>query len=145
MRTYLKSALILCILAVSCSRDVYRGWPEYLGGPDRNHYSTLSQITPENVHQLEIAWTYSMPDSGQVQTNPVMVDGILYGITPSVQVFALNAATGEEIWRFGDPLIESHNTGRGVAYWTDGREKRIFHTIGPRLYAIDALKGTPVS
>ena len=145
MRTYLKSALILCILAVSCSRDVYRGWPEYLGGPDRNHYSTLSQITPKNVHQLEIAWTYYMPDSGQVQTNPVMVDGILYGITPSVQVFALNAATGEEIWRFGDPLIESHNTGRGVAYWTDGREKRIFHTIGPRLYAIDALKGTPVS
>jgi quinoprotein glucose dehydrogenase len=144
MRNYLKSALAICLFAASCARGTYEGWSEYLGGPDRNHYSTLSQITPENVHQLEIAWTYSMPDSGQVQTNPVMVDGILYGITPSVQVFALNAATGEEIWRFGDPLIESHNTGRGVAYWTDGREKRIFHTIGPRLYAIDALKGTPI-
>lgn len=144
MRKPLKSALAICLLAASCSHGVYRGWSEYLGGPDRNHYSTLSQITPENVHQLEIAWTYSMPDSGQVQTNPIVVDGILYGITPSVQAFALNAATGEEIWRFGEPLMESHNTGRGVAYWTDGREKRIFHTIGPRLYAIDAQTGAPV-
>jgi quinoprotein glucose dehydrogenase len=144
MRKPLKSALAICLLAASCSHGVYRGWPEYLGGPDRNHYSTLSQITPENVHQLEIAWTYSMPDSGQVQTNPIVADGILYGITPSVQAFALNAATGEEIWRFGEPLMESHNTGRGVAYWTDGREKRIFHTIGPRLYAIDAQTGAPV-
>jgi quinoprotein glucose dehydrogenase len=144
MRKNLKTALGICLLAASCSHGVYRGWPEYLGGPDRNHYTTLSQITRENVRQLEIAWTYTMRDSGQVQTNPIVVDGILYGITPSVQVFALNAATGEEIWRFGEPLIESHNTGRGVAYWTDGREKRIFHTIGPRLYAIDALNGKPI-
>ncbi|MFM8373083.1 MAG: pyrroloquinoline quinone-dependent dehydrogenase, partial [Bacteroidota bacterium] len=72
MRNYLKSALAICLFTASCARGTYEGWSEYLGGPDRNHYSTLSQITPENVHQLEIAWTYSMPDSGQVQTNPVM-------------------------------------------------------------------------
>jgi quinoprotein glucose dehydrogenase len=129
----------------ACKQDKsYTQWSEYLGGPDRNHYSTLSQITPENVHQLRIAWTYTMPDSGQVQTNPIVVDGVLYGITPSVQAFALDAATGREIWRFGDPLKVWHSTGRGVVYWEDGDDKRILHSIGPRLYALDARTGQPI-
>jgi quinoprotein glucose dehydrogenase len=138
---------VFCLLVFSglfsaCNRPNPDGeWSEYLGGPDRNHYTTLSQISPANVAQLKVAWTYSMPDSGQIQTNPIIVDGILYGITPSVQVFALDAATGRELWRFGDPLKTWHSTGRGVVYWTDGKEKRILHTIGPRLYALDAITG----
>ena len=140
--------LLLVFLApfYACNRSNPNGeWSEYLGGPDRNHYTTLSQISPENVAQLKVAWTYSMPDSGQIQTNPIIVDGILYGITPSVQVFALDAATGRELWRFGDPLKTWHSTGRGVVYWTDGKEKRILHTIGPRLYALDAITGQLIS
>ncbi|GEM_PF-5053115 len=123
----------------------YSGWSEYLGGPDRNHYSSLTQITPENVQQLQVAWMYQMPDSGQIQTNPIVVDGVLYGISPSVQAFALDAASGKEIWRFGDPLKSWASTGRGVTYWTDGKsDRRIFHTIGPKLYALDALTGQPI-
>lgn len=122
----------------------YSGWREYLGGPDRNHYSSLTQITPDNIQNLRVAWVYEMADSGQIQTNAIVADGVLYGITPSVQAFALDAATGKEIWRFGDPLKSWASTGRGVTYWSDGKDKRILHTIGPKLYALNAETGQPV-
>lgn len=119
-------------------------WGEYLGGADRNHYSELTQINPENVTQLKVAWTYDTPDSGQMQTNPIIVNGVLYGVTSSVQAFALDAATGKEIWRFGDPLRTWHSTSRGVVYWEQGDDKRILHTIGSFLYALDARTGKPI-
>lgn len=119
-------------------------WPEYLGGPDRNHYSTLTQITPENVKNLQVAWSYSMPDSGQIQVNPIIVNGVLYGVTPSVQAFALDAATGKEIWRFGDPLKNWASTSRGVTYWQEENDSRILYTVGPNLWALDAKTGKPI-
>ncbi|MBB3841033.1 quinoprotein glucose dehydrogenase [Runella defluvii] len=119
-------------------------WPEYLGGPERNHYSTLTQITPENVQNLKVAWTYATPDSGQMQVNPIVVNGVLYGVTASVQAFALDAATGKELWRFGDPLKNWASTSRGVAYWREGNDERILHTMGPYLYAIDAKTGKTI-
>lgn len=119
----------------------YTNWAEYLGGPDRNHYSELNQITPQNVHQLQVAWTYALPDSGQMQMNPIIVEGILYGVSASVQAFALDAATGKEIWRFGDSLKAWHSTSRGVAYWAEGDDKRVLYTIGPHLYALNAKNG----
>ena len=118
-------------------------WPEYLGGLDRNHFSTLNQITLQNASQLKLAWTYSMPDSGQMQSNPLVIKGILYGISSTVQAFALDAATGKEIWRFGDPLKHWSATSRGVSYWTDGKEKRILFTAGANLWALDAETGKP--
>ncbi|AQG79508.1 PQQ-binding-like beta-propeller repeat protein [Spirosoma montaniterrae] len=123
----------------------YTNWSEYLGGPDRSHYSALTQITPENVAQLQVAWTYTTADSGQIQTNPIIIDGVLYGVTPTVQAFALDAATGKEIWKFGDPLKVWHSTSRGVAYWQDGSDKRILYTVGPKLYALDATTGKLIS
>ncbi|MBC7874193.1 MAG: c-type cytochrome, partial [Ferruginibacter sp.] len=119
----------------------YDKWEEYLGDPGRNHYSTLSQINPSNVNQLKIAWTWNSPDSGQMQMTPIIVDGILYGVTAAVQAFALDAATGKEIWMFGDTLKAWHSTSRGVAYWSDGTDKRILFTIGPSLVALDAMTG----
>ncbi len=79
-----------------------------------------------------------------MQVNPIIVDGILYGVTPSVQAFALDAATGKEIWSFGDKSKNGSNTSRGVAYWRDGRDQRILHTAGSTLYALDAHTGRPV-
>lgn len=118
-----------------------KNWAEYLGGPGRNHYSTLSQINTGNVQKLKVAWTYAMPDSGQTQVNPLIVDGVLYGVTSGVQAFALDAATGRELWMFGDKSKVGSNTSRGLTYWTDGREKVIFHAMGPYLYALDARTG----
>src|ERR1700710_1221462 len=74
-------------------------WPEYLGGPDRNHYSELKQINASNVKQLKVAWEYHTLDSGQIQCNPIIVNGILYGMTASTQPFAIDAATGQQKWR----------------------------------------------
>ncbi len=124
--------------------DNSNDWPEYLGGADRNHYSALTQITPENVHQLKIAWTYSTPDSGQIQTNPLIIDGVLYGVTPSVQAFALDAATGKQLWLFGDTLRHWASTSRGVSFWRAGEDKRILYTVGPNLWALNADNGQPI-
>ena len=119
-------------------------WAEYLGGADRNHYSPLTQITPQNVSKLQIAWSYSTPDSGQMQVNPIIIGGVLYGVTSSVQAFALEASTGKEIWRFGDPLKNWASTSRGVTYWQEGNDKRILYTVGPNLWALDARTGKPI-
>lgn len=121
-----------------------KDWADYLGGPDRNHFSKLEQINLLNVKNLKVAWEYSLPDSGQMQMNPIVVDGVLYGVSATVQAFAINAATGKEIWRFGEPLINASVTSRGVSFWTDGKEKRILYTLGSKLWALDALTGIPI-
>lgn len=123
----------------------YSTWSSYLGDPGRSHYSTLSQITRENVKNLKVAWSYEAPDFGQMQMNPIVVDSVLYGISAALRAFALNAATGEEIWRFGDSLQESGASSRGVSYWEKGNDKRIMYVSGTNLYALDALTGQPIS
>jgi quinoprotein glucose dehydrogenase len=132
--------LALTAFAFSSSED----WSEYLGGADRNHFSTLTQINPANVNQLKIAWEYSLPDSGQIQVNPLIIKGILYGVSASVQAFALDATSGREIWRFGDPLKNWASTSRGVSFWTNGIEKRILYTTGPYLWALNTETGKPI-
>src|SRR4051812_11409155 len=64
-------------------------WPEYLGGPERNHYSTLVQITPANVAQMKVAWEYHTGDPGEMQHNPLVVAGVLYGMTAAGDIFAI--------------------------------------------------------
>ncbi|HCD51913.1 MAG TPA: pyrrolo-quinoline quinone, partial [Balneolaceae bacterium] len=138
--------VLFLLVSLNCKKTEvdYTIWNEYLGGPDRNHYSALSQITKGNISQLEIAWTYSLPDSGQMQMNPIIVDSVVYGVSPSLQAFAVHAGTGKEIWIFGDPEKVWHSTSRGVSYWESGSDKRIFFTSGPYLYALNALTGTPI-
>jgi quinoprotein glucose dehydrogenase len=123
----------------------YKTWSSYLGDPGRSHYSTLSQITPVNVKNLKVAWSYEAPDWGQMQMNPIVVDSMLYGVSAALRAFALNAETGKEIWRFGDSLQVWHSTSRGVSYWENGEDKRILYTVGPNLYALNALTGKPIS
>ena len=123
----------------------YSTWSSYLGGPDRNHYTTLSQITPENLAHLKVAWSYTAPDSGQMQMNPIIVDTLVYGVTAALRPVAIHAETGKEIWRFGDSLKVWHSTSRGVAYWEKGDDKRILHTVGANLYALNALTGKSIA
>ncbi len=123
----------------------YTTWTSYLGDPGRSHYSTLSQISPKNVLNLKVAWRYEAPDWGQMQMNPIVVDSILYGVTAALRAVALNAATGEEIWRFGDSLQVGHSTSRGVSFWQKNNDKRILYTAGPFLFALDAITGKPIA
>ena len=87
-------------------------WRTYLGDSSRRHYSPLDEITRENVQRLEVAWRY---DSGALRdgtslmyTSPLIVDGVLYGLSPRLVAFALNAATGEELWRYDADLGQTH-------------------------------------
>ncbi len=152
-RKHLSIITIAAICLYGCNRDnspktdfnKYTTWNSYLGGPDRNHYSTLSQITLDNVTQLKVAWSYSAPDSGQMQMNPIVVDTILYGVTAALRAVALDARTGREIWRFGDSLNLENSTSRGVAYWSRDKDKRILFTQGAHLFALDASTGKPIS
>ena len=155
MKRFLLPIGLLALLTFGLSRfnqnptdtspNDYTNWSEYLGGPDRSHYSALTQITPDNVNKLQVAWQYATPDSGQIQANPIIINGILYGVTPTVQAFALDAATGKEIWKFGNPLDSRLSTSRGVSYWQSGDDSRILYTVGPLLYALDAKTGKPIS
>lgn len=129
-------------------------WPVYLGDPASSQFSTLRQIHRRNVHRLEVAWTYrtgdARPDNrSQIQCNPLIIDGILYGTSAQLKLFALDAATGRELWRF-DPFAESGESSslgvnRGVVAWGEGEERRILFTAGHFLYAIDARTGRPIA
>src|SRR5262245_21033339 len=128
----------------------YREWRMFGGGPENIHYSTLDQITRDNVHQLEVAWRFDSGDEfpgSEMQCNPIIVDGMMYATTPKLRVIALDAGTGKLIWSF-DPNEGRKPRGkmrnRGVMYWEDGAEKRIFFGFRHWLYAIDAKTGQPV-
>ena len=148
---YFLPGLILGILLWSCQTDLekkqavdYSKWEAYQGGPDRNQYSTLDQFTTDNVKQLKVAWSHVLPVAGQMQMNPIIIDSILYGIGPDVVPFALDSRSGKEIWRFKDTLAAGRINSRGVAYWTDGSDQRIFFGRGKYLCAVDALSGNLV-
>jgi quinoprotein glucose dehydrogenase len=161
MRQLLSVAILFSILT-SCTKspDPYTSWPIYGGSKDNIRYSTLSEIDTTNIANLKLAWTYSSGNNdsihgSQIQCNPIIVDNILYGVNPAMKLFAIEAATGIELWKFDintdtdfDGNREAFHimiNSRGIAYWSDGKEdKRIFFTAGSNTYAINALTGKPI-
>jgi quinoprotein glucose dehydrogenase len=133
-------------------------WRSYLGDKAFSHYSPLAQINASNVSRLQEAWRYDAggaADNGatQMQCSPIVVKGILYCTSPLLHVFALDAATGVELWRF-DPAADLGllpNPNRGVVYWDAAdsgdqtpaadEKQRILYTAGSFLYAINARTG----
>ena len=120
-------------------------WPVYLGDAGRSHYSALDQIDRGNVHELEVAWTY---DSGELRgsrstmyTSPLVIDGVLYGLSPRLVAFALDAATGDELWRH-DPGLPGA-AQRGLMWWDGDGGPRLFYTAGRILIALDPATGEP--
>ena len=144
-------------LMVSCqqpSKD-YTSWPQYKGSNENIHYSSLTQMDTNNVKQLQVAWEYHTGDAdtanhSQIQCNPIIIDGTMFGVSPRMKLFAADAATGKEKWQFNpfDSLAGNKrtffimNNSRGIAYWTDGdSDKRIYYTAGSDLYCVDASTG----
>ncbi len=119
-------------------------WPTYGGGPGQMRYSSLQQIDRRNVGRLQVAWTFDTGETGGLQTQPIVVDGILYGLTPSHKVFALRAATGDLVWTF-DSKLKAQGANRGVTYWASGDERRIFAAVDDYVYALDARTGEPIA
>jgi quinoprotein glucose dehydrogenase len=125
-----------------------REWRRYLGDLASSQSSPLDQIDRTNVNRLEVAWVYRAGESRvpglQLQTNPIVVDGVLYGVSPDLDLFALDASTGELIWRFSPDLEAwAASPSRGVAHWADPAtgEGRIFFGARSFLHAVDAATG----
>lgn len=155
--------ITLCILLLfSCSDNKtsthFSGWPLVGGNIYGNKYSSLSQIDTNNVNQLTVAWEYHSGDAdtaahSQIQCNPIVIDGILYGTSPKLKLFAIDAKTGVEKWTYSpvDTIRGSKaghfnmNNNRGVTYWSDGNgDQRIFYAAGAFMHAVNAQTGKPV-
>jgi glucose dehydrogenase len=139
-------------LSAQSSKRLPVEWPVYGGGPESIRYSSLTHINRENVQHLKVAWTFDASDgiqSSELEVNPIVVNGVLYATTVSLHVVALNAATGELLWRF-DPYSGRKVRGgggrtRGVVYWGEGQDQRIFVAVQQFLYALDATTGRPIA
>ena len=127
-------------------------WATYRGDQDGSAYSVLDQITVDNVAALEEVWTYDTRDlvGPGMQSNPIIVDGIMYFADPELNLVALDATTGEELWLFDpslhDPRGEDFPPGvqRAEVYWEDenGENARIFHMAKDTVWAVDPKDGT---
>ena len=154
---FLLGALMAAAAITACNNDKvnYDGWTMAGGNSNSNKYSTLTQIDTDNVKDLQVAWTYHAGDvdtaaKSQIQCNSIIVNGVLYGTSPALTLFAIDAATGQQKWQY-KPVVKiiegssghfNLNNNRGVTYWTDGADdERIFYATGQYLQAIDAKTG----
>jgi quinoprotein glucose dehydrogenase len=133
-------------------------WPTYGGDLANTRYSPLDQINAANFNKLEVAWRFKTDHLGplpeyNLESTPLMVNGRLFSTGGTRRaVVALDAATGEMLWMHSEnegargAAAPRQLSGRGLAYWTDGREERILYvTPGYRLLALDAKTGQPVA
>jgi len=157
-------AVILFSFQVNAEVDDWTAYGKDSGG---GHYSKASEITPENVHNLERAWVHRSGDfqdgantrgtiSNEIQTSfqatPLLVDETLYYCTPFNRVFALNPETGQEKWIFDpevDPAGRPLKTCRGLSSWKDSNKNQAdvcYHrivgiTMDVELFSIDGKTG----
>ena len=154
--------VLLCLAAAAPAAD--NGWTAYGGDPGGTRYSTLRQVTRDNVAKLRLAWTYHtgalqpetpLNQKAAFEATPILIDGVLYLSTPFNQVIALDPASGAEKWSYDPQVSRAHDysevSSRGVSAWTDSQSAagapcklRIFEgTIDARLIALDAKTGKP--
>lgn len=142
-------ALLPLLACAGCKdRDTTdNGWPAYAGGNEGIRYADATQINKDNVGKLKTAWVYDTGDhleKSQIQCNPIIIDNVLYGVTPNMSLFAVDAATGRQRWKFKPLHPAARGVIRGVAYWQDGDDRRILYSVGPYMYAVNTLDGKVV-
>ncbi len=137
------ATIFLVALAYAATPDVE--WPVN-GGVNNIRYSALTQIDKSNVARLKVAWTYDSGDAfkgSEMQSNPIVVGGVLYATTPTLKVIAVDAATGRALWTFdpsGGAAPGARFRHRGVALGRD----RVFVTYRTWLYALSTKTGQPI-
>src|SRR5215468_1843239 len=157
-----RALFVIALLCLSPQLNAQSGakngeWRSYAGDTGSTRYSPLDQINAGNFSKLEIAWRFKTDSLGprpeyQFESTPLMVHGVLYSTAGTRRaVVALDAGTGELLWVHGEhegdrgAAAPRQLSGRGLAYWTDGREERILYvTPGYRLIALDAKTGARI-
>src|SRR5882724_11388006 len=155
------------LIALSCMLPVAKGqtratndrapgteWPTYAADLAGTRYRPLDQINASNFSKLEVAWRFKTDNLGnrpeyKLEGTPLMVNRVLYATAGSRRaIVALDPATGELLWVHGEhegargAAAPRQLSGRGLAYWSDGKEERILYvTPGYRLIALDAKTG----
>jgi quinoprotein glucose dehydrogenase len=134
-------------------------WPMYTADLRGSKYSPLDQINAQNFNKLEVAWRFKTDSLGprpeyKLEGTPLVVKGVLYTTAGTRRsVVALDARTGELMWAYSlregnrAAIAPRQLSGRGVAYWTDGRgdDRVVFVTTGYRLVELNAKTGQPVA
>ncbi|HEY4362885.1 MAG TPA: PQQ-binding-like beta-propeller repeat protein [Bryobacteraceae bacterium] len=156
-------ALMMSLLSIAPLSQAQTGakngeWPTYGGDLGNTRYSALDQINATNFNKLQVAWKFKTDNLGpSVENNlegtPLMVKGVLYATAGTRRaVIALDAVTGELLWTHSEnegkrgDVAPRKLSGRGLGYWTDGREERILYvTPGYRLVALNAKTGAVVA
>jgi quinoprotein glucose dehydrogenase len=136
----LAAPAFLAVPALGAGQD----WAIYGGTPEGNRYSSLTNITKANVGALKRAWTFSMEVGGDPQTHPLAIGGVVYAYTPALAVIALDGATGKRLWQF-DSGVAARGAQRGLTWWSDGRQTRLFASVMNYLYALDPATGKPIT
>jgi len=121
-------------------------WLTYWGDYSGRHFSPLAQINPRNVAQLQAQWAVQMPGDALVESTPIVADGVLYTTGQPGQVFALDARTGRQVWKYQRAQkavnpYESNRVNRGVAMLGN---RIYFGTLDSTLVALDARSGAVV-
>lgn len=142
------------MLACGPQQPTYLSWAKTGGGSENLKYSALQQIDTTNYAKLSVAWVYHTENNdstkfGPMECNPIVVNGVMYGVSPKLKLFAVNAATGKEIWTFNPADSAANKTwhrtsvnmNRGVAYWEKENDKRIIYTVGPIVFCVNATTG----
>ncbi|MGA2714232.1 MAG: pyrroloquinoline quinone-dependent dehydrogenase [Bryobacteraceae bacterium] len=156
--TFAATLLLSGILPLQAQTGAKNGeWPTYGGDLGNTKYSPLDQINASNFNTLKLAWRFHTENLGprpefNMEDTPLMVKGVVYTTAGSRRdVVALDAGTGELLWVHSEKegprgaAAPRQLSGRGLAYWTDGRDERIIYvTPGYRLISLDAKTGVPV-
>ncbi|WP_246167300.1 PQQ-binding-like beta-propeller repeat protein [Sphingomonas piscis] len=129
----------LALVAAAGAAPPATDWPMYGGSSTGDRYSPLDQINRANVSQLREAWRFDTGPGG-LQTSPLMIDGVLYAVTPKQDVIALDAATGKPLWTWDAPE-DGEQPVRGLTMWAEDGGRRLFTSNGFYLVALDPATG----
>lgn len=131
---------------------LFRTWHRSQGDDGSRRYSALTQINRDTIHRLAVAWTYRSGDGrANIQCTPIIVDGVMYAPTAGHSIVAVNAATGQEIWRRAieglGQRLQDQPARRGLVYWAggDGAKPRLLFGAGDWIYALDPGSGKPIN
>src|ERR1700739_3110050 len=148
---------VLAALCLSGQKSKDGEWPSYAADLAGTRYRPFDQINASNFSKLEIAWRFQTDSLGnrpeyKLEGTPLMVNGVVYATAGSRRAaIALDAATGELLWVHGEhegargAAAPRRLSGRGLSYWSDGKEERILYvTPGYRLICLDAKAGSVI-